>query len=611
MGQLIAHRGPDDRGAFIDDSSGIALGHNRLSIIDLSSAGHQPMMNSDKAVVVAFNGEIYNFQSLRAELQAAGYEFHSRSDTEVLVHGYQHWRKRLVERLCGMFAFAIWDAAEKQLFLARDPMGIKPLYYWLAPITAESNVSGTSGVAKSSNTSKKVSGTLSAAESSRHLFQQPANGGFWFASEIKAFLAVNGFTPRLNHAAVAQYLEFNFIHDPEMCSLEGIRKLPAGHAMTVRLGQAPEIHRYFVPSQVEPCEDSPAAIDARADRLYDIFSEVVGQHLIADVPVGLLLSGGLDSSLVAAVASKHQKLNTLCFAFADSRIDERPFARTVSQHIGSNHEEVVIEPGDVTNDLEQSAWFFDDLFGDWGLISTRMLYQQCRERGLKVVLVGEGSDELFGGYRSYDLTQETRGWLPLSLRLYRWFSGRRWGREWLGFHRLLQDLRRETGGDDFSAVRLFETRHQLPNNYNMKVDKASMAASVEARVPFLDVRVAREGFAAPANLLMQNGTNKHLLRRMAERHRLLPPEITARPKFGASMASSWMDESPQFRSYARDKILGQGSVTAEFGLDAPMRKYFDRGRSGSRVPSGLSIYSIIAWRLLLLNVWAGRYLRSV
>jgi asparagine synthase (glutamine-hydrolysing) len=570
LGEIVAHRGPDDQGTFVDEFAGVRLGQNRLSIIDLSSAGHQPMANEDQSVVVTFNGEIYNFQTFRSELEAAGHQFRSRTDTEVLVHGYEQWGKAFVDRLCGMFAFAIWDAKEKTLFLARDPMGIKPLYYWID-------------------------------------HQQ----GFWFASEIKAFLSVPGFTPKLDHQAIVQYLEFNFIYDSQRCSLQDLRKLPAGHTMTVRAGEAPKITRYFTQPTVEPCVDQQDAIDDRADRLYSVFSEVVGQHLIADVPVGLLLSGGLDSSLVAAVASKYQKLNTLSFAFADSKVDERPFARTVSQHIGSNHQEVVIEPGVVTSDLEESAWYFDDLFGDWGLISTRMLYQQCRERGLKVVLVGEGSDELFGGYRSYDLTQGHRGWLPLSLQLYRWFSGRRWGKEWLGFHRLLQQLRTEAHGDDFSAVRLFETRHQLPNNYNMKVDKASMAASVEARVPFLDVRMAREGFAAPANLLMRNGTNKYLLRRMAERQNLLPPEIIQRAKFGASMAASWMDESPEFRSYAREKILGQGSVTADFGLDGPMRKYFDQGRKGSPAPSGLSIYSIIAWRLLLLNVWAQRYLRTI
>jgi asparagine synthase (glutamine-hydrolysing) len=569
MGKMTSHRGPDDLGIHVAPANFATLGQNRLSIIDLSSAGHQPMANDDQSVVVTFNGEIYNFQKLRDELVGAGYDFRSRTDTEILVHGYQHWGQKLVDRLCGMFAFAIWDKNKQELFLARDPMGIKPLYYWIAP-----------------------------------------DKTFWFASEIKAFLAIPEFKPKLDRKAISQYLEFNFVHDTERCTLEGIRKLPAGRTMTVRAGSAPKISRYFTPPPVDPCDNSDDAIDHRADRLYDVFSEVVGQHLIADVPVGLLLSGGLDSSLVAAVASRHQQLNTLSFAFADSRIDERPFARTVSQHIGSIHHELVIEPGDVTRDLEDSAWYFDDLFGDWGLVSTRMLYQKCREQGWKVVLVGEGSDELFGGYRTFDLAQKARGWLPLSLQLYRWYSGRRWGKEWLGFHRLFERLRKEANGNDFSAVRLFETRHQLPNNYNMKVDKASMAASVEARVPFLDVRMAREGYRTPSHLLARNGTNKYLLRRMAERQNLLPTEIINRAKFGASMAASWMDESAPFREYAREKILGTGNVTGEFGLDAPMKKYFDHCMRGGRIPSGMSIYSIVAWRLLLLNVWAKRYLHS-
>lgn len=567
MGRLTAHRGPDDAGVFIDNVESVGLGQNRLSIIDLSSAGHQPMLNDESSVAVAFNGEIYNFQSLRSELEALGHEFRSRTDTEVLVHGYEQWGTEFVDRLHGMFAFAIWDAKKKLTFLARDPMGMKPLYYWSSP-----------------------------------------DGGFWFASEIKAFLAIPGFTPKLNHAAISQYLEFNFIHDTQMCSLEGVQKLPAGHTLTVQKGKSIQLRQYFVPPRVAPFDGDQVEIDVRADRLHRVMTEVVGQHLIADVPVGLLLSGGLDSSLIAAFASQHQKLNTLSFAFADSKIDERPYARIVSEHLKTNHQEVVIEPGDVIDDLENSAWYFDDLFGDWGLISTRILYQKCRERGLKVVLVGEGSDELFGGYRSYELTHSNAGWMPLSLKLYRWFSGRRWGKQWLEFHRLMQRLRKEAGGDDFSAVRLFETRHQLPNNYNMKVDKASMAASVEARVPFLDVRIAREGYSTPSNLLMRNGTNKYLLRRMAERHHMLPPEIISRAKFGASMAVSWMDESKKFREYAREKILGVGNVTEQFGLTNAMRNYFDHGRAGQSVPSGISIYSIVAWRLLLLNFWSQRYL---
>src|SRR5439155_13091327 len=181
--------------------------------------------------------------------------------------------------------------------------------------------------------------------------------------------------------------------------------------------------------------------------------------------------------------------------FADSSLDERPFARAVAESIGSQHEEVTIHPEEISENLEQSVWYVDDLFGDWGIISTMLLYKKCREAGVKVVLVGEGSDELFGGYPNYAWcggeAADRHGFVRKTLRLYRWFSGRRWGRELWHFGRTVRRLCRDAGGDYFSAVRLFETRHQLPHHFNMKVDKASMAVSVEARVPFLDVRVAR------------------------------------------------------------------------------------------------------------------------
>ena len=292
-------------------------------------------------------------------------------------------------------------------------------------------------------------------------------------------------------------------------------------------------------------------LDRRADRLYGVLDRVVSQHLIADVPVGLLLSGGLDSSVLAALASRHGRLRTISFAFADSAIDERLFARTVSKHIGSEHEEVVIRPDEAAADLERAAWYFDDLFGDWGLVSTLLLYGRCREAGVKVVLVGEGSDELFGGYPNSVSCggpgADHKGFLRRTLRLYQGYSGAAGAPSCGASDHTVRDLHREAGGDYFATIRLFETRHQLPHHFNMKVDKASMAASVEARVPFLDVRVAEEGFRAPRSLLLRDGTNKVLLRRIAERRHLLPQEITQRAKFGASMAASWMDEAPGFR----------------------------------------------------------------
>jgi asparagine synthase (glutamine-hydrolysing) len=571
MADIQAHRGPDDRGTFVD--GGLALAHNRLSIIDLSPAGRQPMANEDDRVQLVFNGEIYNFQELRADLLRAGHRFTSRTDSEVLVHGYEEWGEALVERLCGMYAFAIWDARRQALFLARDPMGIKPLYYWWAP-----------------------------------------DGGFHFASELKAFLALADFRPSADRSMLRQFLELNFLADENRSSLEGVCKLPAGHTLTVAredvaAGRRPRPHRFYTPPHVEPFSGSPQELEERTGRLYAVLDEVVQQHLIADVPVAVLLSGGIDSSIIAALAARHTTLRTVCMAFADSKIDERPFARIVSAHLGSAHEEVLIHPEEIAGDLEQAVWFIDDLFGDYGTVSTRLLYQRCRAAGFKVVLVGEGSDELFGGYPSHALSVEGKGGLWWRwLRLYRWYSGRRWGRELWRFFGVLRDLRRQAGGDLFATIRLFETRHQLPNHYNMKVDKASMAASVEARVPFLDVRVAREGYRTPRELLLREGTNKWLLRRVAERYELLPHAITRRAKFGASMAASWLDEVPNFREFARAVVLDPGGLTLELGLQPAMRAYFERGRQGYRFPHGLSIFAMVAWRLLLLNLWARHYL---
>jgi asparagine synthase (glutamine-hydrolysing) len=575
----MPHRGPDDRGTFADAAAGVALGHLRLSIIDLSPAGHQPMFNEDGAIALVFNGEIYNFQELREQLLNAGHRFTSRTDSEVLVHGYEEWGETLVEKLCGMFAFAIWDVRKRSLFLARDPLGMKPLYYWHGP-----------------------------------------GGAFYFASEIKAFLALSDFQPSPNLRALRQFLELNFIYDEHETSLRGVLKLPAGCTLTVRgpvLGHGQETtpqhgtpRRYFTPPPVEPFV--AGSLDRRTDRLHDVLDRVVREHMIADVPVGLLLSGGLDSSIIAALAARHTKVRTISMAFADSKIDERPFARLVSKHIGSEHEEVVIRSEEIAADLERAVWYVDDLFGDWGVISTMLLYRKCREAGAKVVLVGEGSDELFGGYPNYVSSggEETDrfGFLRKTLRLYRWYSGRRWGRELWRFGQTVRRLYQEADGDYFSTVRRFETRHQLPNHFNMKVDKASMAVSVEARVPFLDVRVAREGYRTPRELLLSDGTNKYLLRRVAERHQLLPPEITRREKFGASMAASWMEQIPHFRRFAREVVLDPGGLAAQFGLTGAMHAYFDRGRRGYRFPSGLSIFSHVAWRLLLLNLWARKYL---
>ncbi len=574
--RVTAHRGPDDEGRWVDEAAGVGLLHRRLSIIDLSPLGHQPMTNEDGTVVLCFNGEIYNFIELRGELESKGHIFRSRTDSEVIVHGWEEWGEELLRKVRGMFAFAIWDGRQKTLTLARDPMGIKPLFLWWSRA-----------------------------------------GRLAFASELKAFLGLAGFEARPDLRSLRQYLEFSFVPDPDRTSLEDVHKLPPGHVLTVTAedvaaDRRPEARAFFRPPRVVRDESGRNTLDARADRLFETLSQVVREHLVADVPVGLLLSGGLDSSVIAAIARRSGPVRTISMGFADSGLDERPFGRAVSEYLGTDHEEVVITPDEMSAGLEESSWYIDDLFGDWGVFSTMVLYRKCRQAGIRVVLVGEGADEVFGGYPDFEaaggpeaerLSAGRRG-----LRLYRWFSGRRWGRELLPLVRLVKELDTESGGDVFSTVRLFETRHQLPSNYNLKVDRASMAASVEARVPFLDQRVVEEGFRTPREMLLRGGTNKFLLRYMAERHRLLPTEIAQRPKQGGSIAASWIKDSASFRAYARDVVLDPAGMTATLGLRRAMEDFFNHGRGGYPPPSGISILSIVAWRLLLLNLWARRYL---
>jgi asparagine synthase (glutamine-hydrolysing) len=569
MADRITHRGPDDRGYYFDRKRGIAFAHNRLSIIDLSPAGHQPMAGADGRFVLSYNGELYNFLELKTELEKLGHQFHSRTDSEVVLHAFIEWGPACLARFNGMFAFAIWCASDGKLFLARDPLGMKPLYY----------------------------ATL------------PGDQGFVFASEIKAFLALSDFNVRINRDALQQFLEFGYTFDDHATSLEGVLKLPPGHSMEVSGGIAAQPRSFFTPPVSNP--NDTRGTRSREQELYETLSEVVAQHLIADVPVGLLLSGGLDSSIVAALAARHTRITTISMGFAESKIDERPQARAVANHIESDHREITIHPHEISDGLDEIAWYFDDLFADWGTVSTRLMYKKCREAGIKVVLVGEGSDELFGGYSIFDFALHARGPMRWKLfQLYRRYAGRRYGSHFSKFAAIMRRYLGESNGDLFSAVRLFESRNQLPNNYVMKVDKASMSVSVEARAPFLDRRVAELAYRTPSDYLLKAGVNKHLLRSMAERFELLPLETTRREKFGASIAASWMDESEKFRDYARQVILDRSGWVDELGLRGAMTDYFNGKRQGYSFPRAISIFSNLAWRLLLLNLWSRRYVRA-
>lgn len=560
------HRGPDSTGAFHSKNEHVYLGHNRLSIIDLTGAANQPMLSVNGDALI-LNGEIYNYQSLKKDLQALGHQFHTESDTEVALMAYLEWGTEFTNKLNGMYAIAIWDSSANCVHLFRDPMGIKPLYYW----------------------------------------SMPNNNGVAFASEIKSFLSLPGFTPTASNNSLNQFIEFGYSISATGTIFSGIKKLQPGHRLKIQNNQASLQQRFYTPVVKKTVKSgAPNTHAALEDELYTTLIKVVDEHLIADVPVGLLLSGGLDSSLIAALASKKEKIHTFSMAFADAEFDERPFARMVSEHIGSHHHEILIQPEEVLESIASAVIHFDDLFADWGMISTRLLYKKCAENNIKVVLVGEGADELFGGYPIFKEAFKRQS-APMEWRifqLYRRYAGRRYGGQFWQFRSIFKDYLKQSNNDFFNAIRLFETRNQVPNNYVMKVDKASMSVSLEARTPFLDSRIADLAYQIQQDQLISHNDEKLILKSIATRDNLLPEEIINRRKFGAGIATNWMDDSPSFRQYAREIILAPNSWVDRLNLRDAMQRYFDDGQAGFAFPRSISLFSNLAWRLLILSLWS-------
>jgi asparagine synthase (glutamine-hydrolysing) len=558
----LAHRGPDGAGLYERESEGIALAHHRLSIIDLSDANGQPMLALEGKVALSYNGELYNFRELRAELQARGVNFATTGDTEVVLKAYLEWGIECLNRFAGMFAIALWDERSKTLHLARDAMGIKPLY-WMAH-----------------------------------------DGGIAFASEARSLGLLPGARLELRERGVAQYLEFGYVIDEDQTIFESIRKLAPGTRLAIREGKLVEKVSFFEPS-VKPrvIED----LDGEARAFSALLSQVVDEHLIADVPVSILLSGGLDSSVIAALAAKRANVQALTMAFEGAALDERPFAAQVARHIGASFQEISIAPADVIVELKRNAAMFDDLFADWGTITSRLLYRKCREFGYKVVLVGEGADELLGGYGVFQVPQTLSAWAKF--RLYQRYAGQRYGQCRGLFSGVFGAYLSQTS-DAFDAVRLFETRRQLPNQYVMKVDKASMAESVEARAPYLDRRVAEFAYGLPRSALLAGDQNKLILRKVAALDGLLPEVIAKRVKYGAPLDATWMDSDTSVRALARARLFADGSMTERFGLRRAMSEYLIERKSGQRWPGAISIYRGLAWRLLLMELWAETVLRA-
>ncbi len=565
----LTHRGPDDSGIFSD--GGLTLGHTRLSILDLSAAGHQPMSSQDGRYTLIYNGEIYNHRELRESLQSRGCRFVSTSDTEVLLKGLEHKGVGFLNLLCGMFSFALWDAEQRELLLARDVTGVKPLLYYQGP-----------------------------------------DGTFAFASELKAFQALDCCRFDLDQKMIRQYVEFGYVWDPQRTVIGAVRKLPPGHLLQVKDGRAGAPQRWH-PMASRPRKNDGESMDQAADRLYETLSDVVRQQLVADVPVGLLLSGGVDSSILAALAARalERPLRTLSVGF-ENHPGELQHARTVARFVGSDHSEQTITVEEVLAEFEHNARYYDDLFWDTGFITSLIIYRRCRAEGLKVVLVGEGADEIFAGYGTF--TQLSEGWvnfLPAALHrylFYRQYSGQQWGEFRTDFDELIRAIAEQTGNDWFEVVRRYELDYRLPCNLNMKVDRASMANSVEARVPYQDPRVVALALGLPRSYLRHGGQDKRVLRHMARRHRLLPDEIIARPKFGMMMPGSWLKDDPRLFDFARKVVCANSDLLAALGVERQVKAFFNRReRRGLRHLRRHLALSTLVWRLFVLELWRRSY----
>ena len=603
MCDVIAHRGPDDDGFFTQGR--IGLGMRRLSIVDLST-GHQPISDEDGSITVVFNGEIYNHRSLRENLITRGHRYRTQSDTETIVHLYEEYGNDCVQHLRGMFAFAIWDAKQKSLFIARDRLGIKPLYYRLTP------------------------------------------NNFIFGSEIKALRAYPGVRPEFNRSALPEFLAFGYLSAEETFYNDVVKLLP-GHWLELNEQHELRVQQYW---------DLPLTSDeAQHDESYyvdsyrELLEGAVSSHLMSDVPLGVFLSGGLDSSAVAALMTKirREPIETFSVGYPEDAYSELPYARTVAQHLNSNHHEVFVSRQDFFGALPRLIWHEDEPIVWPSSVSLFFVADLARER-VKVVLTGEGSDETLAGYSRYAFTLKNmafdrvyRGLVPRTLRrvvrdsiassawinatarrkLSHTFLGLD-GESWVSsyfdnfFSAFNQKDQKELLTEEFSheieagsaysnVLRYWKQssgellQRLLYTDIKtylvellMKQDNMSMAASIESRVPFLDHVLVEWAMRVPASIQIRGTAGKCILKKAMED--LLPQSIIYRPKLGFPTPWSGWLAGAQLDGIER-LLLESRSMSRGFFRQPAVEKLFREHRAGYR-----DHYDRI-WRLLNLELW--------
>jgi asparagine synthase (glutamine-hydrolysing) len=595
MNAAIRHRGPDDEGLYCDERA--MLGMRRLSIIDLEG-GRQPVHNEDGTIQIVFNGEIYNFRELRAQLEGRGHRFYTQSDTEVIVHGYEEWGEDCFARLDGMFGLALWDARARTLVIARDRFGEKPLFY--------------------------------AHDAGRLLF----------ASELKSLLQVPGFRPAIAPEAVRAYVCFGYVPAPDTI-FEGVHKVPPGHFLRYAHDRL-SVERYYELELEPKLELSEADAERELGRLLD---QAVQSRLVSDVPFGAFLSGGIDSSVVVALMSRHlsQPVQTFSIGFHESEYNELSDARRVAHHLGTEHRELIVEP-DAVDLLQQLVWYLDEPFADSSAIPTYLVAKLAREH-VKMVLTGDAGDEAFAGYDRYlrylDLqrlgalksavavTAAVAGHLVPAERGFRlrriaerlrqpypdsYLSGVAVTRASVA-DELLGEAVRPTGAGHYGGLAAvahasstlealdrcvaIDFASYLPDDVLVKLDRMAMANSLEGRAPFLDHRLVEFAVRLPPELRVKDRRGKYLLRKVAARW--LPPEVLTKPKHGFGIPLAKWFRGP-LAGLAGD-VLGSQAFR-ERGLIRPeaAQRYLEQHLDGQ------ANYGELLWLVLSLELWARRYL---
>ncbi|HEX4781315.1 MAG TPA: asparagine synthase (glutamine-hydrolyzing) [Usitatibacter sp.] len=614
--ETLRVRGPDDQGVWVRSGGRVGLGHTRLSILDLSPLGHQPMRSPDGALTMVFNGEIYNFAAVRAELEALGHRFRSSGDSEVLLAGLQEWGVKAVDKFVGMFAIAVWNERERRMTLIRDRLGVKPLYY--------------------------------AWDGSR----------FWFGSELKALRAFREWNAGIDRDAVGEFLQYGYVSAPRSI-YRNVCKLMPGHWLELGEVGEPASHRYWDPAPKEPMLEGSE--DSLEQRLELMMVDACRYRMVADVPVGIFLSGGLDSTLVAALLSRYGggEIRTFTIGFDDPRYDESRWARKVATYLGTQHTEQIVTARDMLGVLGQWADLFDEPFGDQSGVPTYLVSKMARQH-VKVALSADGGDELFSGYSHYGVVLERErqlsrvpgfarhalGSLPhAALRRAlqaaplpaNWRHGlRRNVAERLEkLHALFPTLDRGTMYDlamSFwtpweigelmgapTAARagveaagfadqmsLTDLRHYLPDDILVKVDRTTMAAGLEGREPLLDHRLVELAMRLPLSMRRGELGTKHLLRRILYRH--VPRELIDRPKQGFAIPlGRWLRGE---LAHLIDDYLDPKRVK-DAGIFDPacVRRAVANFREGGPANERLDVQKV--WLLLAFEMWRDRWEKGV